>query len=198
MGTTSIKKSVSNLFKVKGVSTKSLDAPIQNPIPASDSQSATIISSYVKLCSNSTYGFQVSYPKDWFTTYNTDDQKCAYFAPYSFSVPASTDVQFTPIFISVIKPEDWAGTLSYYQNPNDFQNVLSTQNLEINGRSVQKIKATATGRGSTTKGFSKVTFLISDSRGSIVMTYAQQDAKEDISASEKVLEDMARSLSYFR
>lgn len=198
LGSTSLKDSAAQLLKIKGVSTKaSPTSPLESPIPASDTQTASIIASYVKLCSNATYGFELSYPKDWFTTYNADDQKCTYFAPYSFTVPESTDIQFTPIYLEVIQPQDWGGTVKYYSNPNDFQNILSVQNIEVNGRSVQKVKAQATGKGSTVKGFAKVTFLISDSRNSIVITYAQQDAGEDIGANEKVLEDMARSLQYF-
>lgn len=198
LGSTSIRQNVASLLNVRGAATKAgPTSPVDSPIPAADTQTNSIIASYVKLCSNATYGFSVSYPKDWFTTYNDDSQKCNYFAPYSFTVPADTDIQFTPIFLQVIKPEDWQGTLSYYQNPNDFQNVVSVQNIEVNGRSVQKVKALQTGKGSTTKGFSKVTFLISDSQNPIIIVYIQQDAKEDIAASEKALEDMARSLQYF-
>lgn len=198
LGSTSIKQNVASLMNVRGLSTKAGPAsPVDSPIPAADTQTNSIIASYVKLCSNVTYGFSISYPKDWFTTYNSDDQKCNYFAPFSFTVPANTDIQFTPIFLQVIKPQDWQGTVSYYQNPNDFQNVLSVQNIEINGRSVQKVKAQTTGKGSTTKGFSKMTFLISNAQNPIIIVYQQQDSKEDTAASEKVLEDMTSSLQYF-
>lgn len=198
LGATSIRENVANVLNIKGVQAKTgPDSPIESPIPAADTQTSSIIASYVKLCSNATYGFELPYPKDWFTTYNADDQKCTYFAPYSFTVPASTDVQFTPIYLEVIQPQDWSGTVKYYQNPNDFQNILSVQNIEVNGRSVQKVRAQTTGEGSTAKGFAKVTFLISDVRNSIVLTYSQQDAKENTDEMEKILEDMTRGISYF-
>ncbi|GEM_PF-3162516 len=198
LGSTSIKQNVASLLNIRGASTKAgPTSPINSPIPAADTQSASIIASYVKLCSNATYGFSVSYPKDWFTTYSNDNQKCNYFAPYSFTVPTATDIQFTPISLQVIKPEEWQGTVGYYQNPNDFQNVVSVQNIEVNGRSVQKVRAQTTGKGSTTKGFSKVTFLIYNAQNPIIIVYQQQDAKEDTAANEKILEDMAKSLQYF-
>lgn len=198
LGSTSIRQNVASLLNVRGATTKAGPiAPIDSPIPAADTQSNSIIASYVKLCSNATYGFSVSYPKDWFTTYNDDSQKCNYFAPYSFTVPADTDIQFTPIYLEVIKPEDWQGTVGYYQNPNDLQIIVTSQNIEVNGKSVQKVKAQTTGRGSTTKGFSQITFLIPDAQNPIVIIYQQQDAKEDADSSGKVLEDMARSLTYF-
>lgn len=198
LGSTSIKQDLAGFFKVQGVSIKAgPDAPITSPDPANDIQENTIIASSVKLCSNATYGFQLSYPNDWFSTYNTDDQKCYYFAPFSFTVPADTDIQFTPIILQAIKPEDWGGTQSYYQNPNDFQNVNTVENLEIAGRSVQKIMATQTGKGTTTKGFAKMSFLIQDAKNPIVISYQQQDAKENPIVNEKILEDMARSLIYF-
>lgn len=198
LGATSLKSNLANLLRVKGVATqKDIKSPLESPIPAADSQSASIISSYVKLCSNATYGFEISYPKNWFTTHNTDDQKCTYFAPYSFTVPYATDIQFTPIYIEVVKPLDWVGTQNYYTNPNDFQNILSIQNMEIGGKAAQKVKASLTAKNPATKGFSKVSFLILDSESPLVLTYQQQDAKEDVAASEKVLEDLARSLKYF-
>lgn len=198
LGSTSMRQNVASLLNVRGAATKAgPTSPIDNPIPAADTQSVSIVASYVKLCSNATYTFSISYPKDWFTTYSSDNQKCNYFAPYSFTVPADTDIQFTPIFLEVIKPEDWQGTVNFYQNPNDFQNIVSVQNIEVNGRSVQKVKALQTGKGSTAKGFSKITFLIPDAQNPIIIIYQQQDAKEDTAANEKILEDMAKSLTYF-
>lgn len=198
LGSTSIRQNVASFLNVRGAATKAGPAsPVDSPIPAADIQSVSVIGQSVKLCSNATYGFSVSYPNNWFTTYNDDSQKCHYFAPYSFTVPADTDIQFTPIFLQVIKPEDWQGTVGYYQNPNDFQNIVSVQNIEVNGRSVQKVKAQTTGKGSTTKGFSQMTFLIPDYQNPIIIVYQQQDAKDDTAANEKVLEDMARSLQYF-
>lgn len=198
LGSTSIKQAAANLLNVKGARVNAgPDSPLQSPIPASDVQSATIIGQSIKLCSNATYGFTVSYPTSWFTTYNTDEQKCTYFAPYSFTVPQDTDILFTPIFLQLIKPEDWPGTVKYYENPNDFQNILSVKNLEINGKDVQAVRAMATGKGTATKGFIKVTYLIPDIVNPIIAVYQQQDVKEDTNAIEKALEDIARSLKYF-
>lgn len=198
LGATPLKQNLAKLLNVKGVSTqKDIKSPLESPIPAADSQSASIIASYVKLCSNATYGFEVSYPGNWFTTYNTDDQKCTYFAPYSFTVPYATDIQFTPIYIEVVKPLDWVGTQNYYTTPNDFQNILSIQNMEIGGKAAQKVRAALSAKNPVTRGFSKVSFLILDSSSPLVLTYQQQDAKEDAAESEKVLEDITRSLKYF-
>lgn len=198
LGKTSISEDALNLLKIKGISTqKSLQAPIESPIPATDSQSVSITASYVKLCSNATYGFEISYPKDWFTTYNTDDQKCRYFAPYSFSVPLDTDIQFSPISLEIIEPDAWVPTVKYYQNANDFQNIISVQNLEFNGRLVQKIRASLTGRDEATRGFSRVSFLVQDSRNPIVVVYTQQDSQENVAVGEKIAEDIASSLKYF-
>src|SRR3990167_133576 len=95
-------------IKVKGAKSQNqLDSPVDSPVPFADTQSATITASFVKLCANTVYGFEVSYPKDWFTTYNTEDQKCTYFAPYSFVVPFDTANFLVPIKIEVLNPADW-------------------------------------------------------------------------------------------
>lgn len=190
--------SLPDFLKVKGTSAKSnLNKPIDSPIPFADSQSTSIISSYIKHCSNTKLGFEVSYPKDWFTTYNTEDQRCIFFAPYSFTVPQDI-INFTaPIKVEIHKSEDWEGIQKFYENPNDFQNVVSAQNVEINGKAVQKIKATTTGSDFLPKGLAKISFLYPDSKLPMVITYQQQDAQEDSAQMEKILEEMVRSVNYF-
>lgn len=184
-------------LKVKGVSTKSKFAqPVNSPMPYADTQSNSVVPSYVKLCSNTKYSYQVSYPNDWFTTYNTDDQKCSFFAPYSFTVPQSTDGFSPPIKIEAVPISEWEGTVKFYENPNDFQNVISIQNIEINGNAVTKIKAQTTGTDSSAKGQTKLTFLYFNSQVPLVFTY-QQDPKDNIANGETLLEDMVRSLQYF-
>ena len=172
-------------------------APIESPLPYSDQQSGEVIGSYIKLCSNATYSFQVSYPKEWFTTYNDDKEKCTYFAPFSFTVFADPSANDVPIKVEIVKPGDWQSTVRFYENPNDFQNVLATQNIEINGTSVEKITSQTTGKENLTRGFAKVSYLIFNARLPLVFTYQQLSGKENPQDYQKVLEDMVRSLEYF-
>lgn len=187
-----------NELKVKGTEDKkTIENPIDSPVPFTDTQSNSIESSMIKHCSNTKVGFEVVYPQDWFTTYNTDDQKCTFFAPYSFTVPQSTDNFSVPVKLEIHTPEEWPGVIKFYENPNDFQNVISTQNIEINGKAIEKITATTTGSGLTAKGLQKVSYLYMDSNHPLVFSYQQADEKEDASKNEKVLEDMVRSVKYF-
>src|SRR3990167_3521688 len=162
-----------------------------------ESQTGSIISSSVKLCSNTFYGFELAYPADWFTTYNTDNQKCTFFAPYSFVVPEQTDKTFVPIKIEVVKIEEWPSTVKFFENPNDFQNIISVQNIDINGKSVKKIKAISTGAGNIQQGFDKLSFLVLDPKNPLILSYQQLDKNENTSLSEGVLEDMTNNLKYF-
>lgn len=191
----------SNLAKtlsVKGVATdQTLASPLESPVPFADTQSATITSSYVKLCANTVHGFELSYPKDWFTTYNTEQEKCNFFAPYSFIVPYDTTNFLIPIRLEVIKPEDWLGNVKFYENPNDFHNVISAENIEVDGKSVKLIELTATAQDAQRRGFVKTVYLIFDSEYPIVLTYQQTDANENIETAKKVLEEMVSSIRYF-
>jgi hypothetical protein len=187
-----------NELKVKGTADKkAIQNPIDSPVPFSDSQSTSIESSMIKHCSNTKLGFEVVYPQDWFTTYNTDDQKCTYFAPYTFTVPQTTDNFSVPIKVEPHTPDEWPGVIKFYENPNDFQNVISTQNIEINGKAVEKITALTTGTGLAAKGLQKMTYLYLDTDLPLVFSYQQVDAKEDAGKYEKILEDMVRSVQYF-
>ena len=123
---------VDNFVDFKKLKTNEVIRPIETSIPHADIQSGVVISSFAKLCSNTVYSYQLAYPKDWFTTFNTEPQKCSFFAPFSFVVPQNIDSPFVPVSIEVIKSEDWLQTSKFYQNPNEFQNVISVQNIQIN------------------------------------------------------------------
>ena len=188
---------ISKILKVKGAKTQEKNKSIEIPQPYSDTQKGEIIASSVKLCSNTVFGFQVVYPNDWFTTYNIDNQKCTFFAPYSFVVPQETDKFFVPIRIEVVKIDDWPNTVKFYENPNDFQNILSVQNAEIGGKAVKKIKASSTGTSTQKKGLEKISFLIFNSKTPLVIFYQQIEENEDVKLSAIILEEMVTSLKYF-
>lgn len=170
---------------------------LEKPLPFVDTQSAKVISSFVKLCSNTLYGFEFAYPKDWFTTYDTQEQKCTLFAPFSFIVPGQLDNPFVPIKVEVVKTENWLETTKFYENPNDFQNILSVQNIEINSRLIHKVRAESTGGALIPRGLSKISFLIFDAKAPLVFTYQQLEESEKVEDTEKILEEMASTLRYF-
>lgn len=186
--------------QVKGVSAKSQKSEtdsIEKPLPYSDVQSQSITPSYVKHCSNTTLGFGVDYPKDWFTTYNHEGQQCMYFAPYSFIVPQEISEDFIQIKVEIITPDEWQSTVDYWENPNEIFNVKSSANLEINGRPVKKIETVATGVGVLEKGFIKQGYLVQDSQKPAIISYTQINKDDDLILFEKTIEDMAKSLKYF-
>lgn len=176
---------------------KTVENPIERPLPYADTQSGSVISSYVKLCSNTFYGFELSYPKDWFTTYDSEDQKCTLFAPFSFVINTKADNVLIPIRIEVVSIDQWLDTVKFYENPNDFQNIQTTQNILLNDKSVKKIEAISTGFGLIPKGLKKISYLILDSETPLVIYYQQNDPAEDTKNYEKIVEEMVSSLRYF-
>ena len=187
-----------NIPSIKGTAdTNDLSAPINSPVPFADTQVTTIYTSHVKLCSNTTLGFEVSYPKDWFTTYNSESEKCTFFAPYSFVVVQSSQDFQVPIKIEVTSPEDWSVNLKFQQNPNDLQNVISTENTQIGERLAIKIEAQSTGLGQLPRGLVKTTYLIYDSLKPTILSYQQLDEKENVAENKSILEDMVTSLKIF-
>lgn len=190
---------VKNIFSLRNSdkNKSTLAVPINSNPPTSEEQSGLVIGSYVKLCSNGFYSFEVSYPKDWFTTYTSDKEKCTYFAPFAFTVLNDPDANVVPIKIEVSTPENWESTVKFYENPNDFQYILSSQNLEINGKSVLKIKARITSREESKGGFIRTSYLVYNFRLPLVFTYQQTSEKDNVEEFERNLEDMVRSLNYF-
>ena len=184
-------------LKVKGASTINEDEKLDKPLPYADVQSAKIISSSVKLCSNTTLGYQISYPNNWFTTYNIDDQKCRYFAPYSFIVPEFVEKQFVPVQVDTLTLEDWAPTVKFFENPNEYENVILAQTLEINNHLVKKIETSATGNGSSPRGYKQLVYLIFDSKTPLQIVYRQLDEKDDLNSATIILEEVVKTIQYF-
>lgn len=169
---------------------------IDRPAPATDTQIGQVIASQVKLCANATYGFEVSYPSNWFTTYDNDRQKCTLFAPYSFVALPQGDNDI-PIKIEVIRPEEWLDTVKFHTNPNDFWNIASVANMEIGDKSAVKVESVATSAGKTPKGFVKITFLVLTPQNPLAIYYQQQDQNEKVEELKTTLEEMVRGLRFF-
>ncbi len=174
-----------------------IDSPVQSPLTENDTQAGNVISTYVKLCANATYSFEIAYPKDWFTTYNEDGEKCRYFAPFSFIVPSKTDNTFVPINVEIGNPDSWQETVKFYENPNDFYNVSTSENVEIANSPAKKIKAHTTEEGSLPKNFIRISYLVFDSKSPLVLTYQQTNDDEDTEKMEGILLEMASSLRFF-
>lgn len=177
---------------------QSFQSKIANPQGQENAiQTSQVLASYIKLCSNTALGFELAYPKDWFTSYNDSKEQCMYFAPFSFVLPQVLDQEITPISIKIIKTDEWEDTVKLYENPNEFYNVITSNNLEINSRSVKQIKSTSTGTGNLQRGFLRTAYLIFDSKTPMVITYSQLEEKDDTSMYEKTLEDIVSSLKLF-
>jgi len=183
---------------VKGASTSNtVRDPIEKPQPYADEQRAEIIPQSVKICSNATFGFKISYPKDWFTTQNNEPQKCTFFAPFSFVVPQIVDTDIVPIKIEVAKAEDWQSTIVLYSEPNDFQNINSVQSLEINGKAATKVDSMSTGKNQVSKGFFKESYLIFDSKTPLIISYTQMNQNDNLENFKSILKNMVESIKLF-
>jgi len=187
-----------NIPEVKGLSDSFIDRqPLENPVPSSDFQTPQVSSSQIKSCTNTQFGFELMYDSEWFTTHNTEDQKCLFFAPYSFVVPQFIDNNFVPINLEIVAAQDWLSTIQFYENPNDFYNVISSQNIEMNGKLVKKIESKSTGEGTIPRGYFVMHLLIFDGENPIRLSYTQLDENEDVEEAKATLVEMVKNLSYF-
>ena len=187
-----------NIPEVKGLSDSPIDRqPLENPVPSSDFQTPQVSSSQIKSCTNTQFGFELMYDSEWFTTHNTEDQKCLFFAPYSFVVPQFIDNNFVPINLEIVAAQDWLSTIQFYENPNDFYNVISSQNIEMNGKLVKKIESKSTGEGTIPRGYFVMHLLIFDGENPIRLSYTQLDENEDVEEAKATLVEMVKNLSYF-
>lgn len=169
---------------------------LKKPLPEENIQSAKVLASHVKICANTVFSFELTYPKDWFTTYDTKDKECTLFAPYSFVAPQNPELEIVPITLKIIPKDEWETTVKSAQTPTELFNIIKSQNLQINERPANYLESSSTG-GSTTKGFMKITYLIFDSERPVEISYSQQTQLENINDYKKVLEDMVNSLKLY-
>ncbi|OGE04518.1 hypothetical protein A3B51_03670 [Candidatus Curtissbacteria bacterium RIFCSPLOWO2_01_FULL_41_18] len=189
---------INKLFKSKVNSIQKItNSSLEKPLPYADTQTPEVIGSHVKLCANTVYGYQLAYPGDWFTTYNSDDQKCRFFAPYSFVITKLVEDSFAPIEIEVIPPWQWENTVKFYENPNEFYNVLSSQNVEIADKIVKKIETASTGSATIPRGFTKVTYLVLDAKIPLRISYVQLESTDNVNGYKDDLKQIVESLKYF-
>lgn len=191
-------QNLKEFIRVKGTSSQNQpNSPVESPVPFADTQSHIITPSYVRLCSNTTSGFELAYPKDWFTTYNKEEEKCLFFAPYSFVLPQDTENFQIPIKIEVVTIEDWPTTAKFYENPNDLVNVSLVENVQLGYYPVKKITSQATGSGQQERGLAKITYLIFASGKPTVLTYTQLTKDDNVAQGLQTLEEIVKSLKFF-
>ncbi|EKD57677.1 MAG: hypothetical protein ACD_57C00191G0001 [uncultured bacterium] len=181
----------------KEVPQRAIVAPIESPMPYADTQSGSVISAHVKLCSNTVYGFEIAYPNNWFTTFLTDEQKCNFFAPYSFVIPKDTNENFVPIKIEIMNVDQWPGMVKFYENPNDFRNIISVQNINIGEKIIHKVKASTTDEGLLPRDYDILNYLVFDSKTPIIISYQQLSEEDDFASFEKAIEEIVNSLRFF-
>lgn len=167
------------------------------PIPSEDIQTWNVLGATAKFCSNTQFKYQLTYPTDWFTTYSNPNDECAYFAPFTFVVPSIINDNIVPISVTRADPSTWEQTIAFFENPNDFQNVLSSQNLEINTHAVKKIEAISTDKDTLKKGFLKISYLIFDSTNPLIFTYTQLSQDENTDNMKLNLDEMVKSLKFY-
>ena len=166
-------------------------------MPYADVQAAQIVSASVKFCANTNKGFELAYPNNWFTTYNKEEEKCKYFAPYSFVIPEYVDKSFVPIQVDPIKLDEWPSTVSFFETPNDYENVISSETVQINNKLVKKIKLSSTGTGSDARGLVQIVYLVFDANNPLQIKYQQLDQNDDTQKIENILGGLVKSLKYF-
>lgn len=169
---------------------------LMRPQVQEEVQSAEVLASNVKLCANTAASFEITYPNEWFTTYNNKEEECMHFAPYSFVLPGAPDDYFSPITVKIIPKDEWEATVDAQKNPTDIFSVINFKNLEFDSKPAKYIEAISTG-SSVQKGFYKITYLIFNSEAPLEITYLQQTQDDDTSSYRKALEDMAKSVRYF-
>ena len=99
--------------------------------------------------------------------------------------------------ITALTLEDWETTVKFYENPNEFENVISTQTVDVSGHLAKKIETSSTGLGSTPRGYAQLIYLIFDSKTPLQIVYKQFNPGDDVNSAKVILEDIAKSVEYF-
>ena len=144
-----------------------------------------------KRCSNTTYGFSVSYPEAWRTNDGSVLPACSAFDPHPLVIPRDSEIPFELAVVFMAQQVPFQPTATSSQ----FERVLSSERLKVAGRNSLKVEVEATGEGLADRGMRSVRYEIDLGKGRTLVAVTH-DANEAYVRNREILSRMVQTLSF--
>ena len=113
------------------------------------------------VCANQIEGFEIAYPVGWHTDELTPDQRCSFFDPEPFEIVEGSEFPLTAIEAHPLGAEgrSFDQIVKDMTNPM-FEEMVSREDLTVQGFPAVRIETAATGEGLLDKGTRTYAYLI--------------------------------------
>lgn len=163
-------------------------APVSQPAPSAQPAEAVALT---QRCTNTQYGFSVSYPAGWHTNDGSVLPACSAFDPEPIQMPRESEVPFEISVLISAQDVPFEPTVKSSQ----WERVLTSEPLRIGGRNAVRAEVEATGEGLADRGMRSLRYVIDLGSGRTLI--ATTNATGDTYAEEKdILARMVESLSF--
>lgn len=165
---------------------------VQVPAPSSSTSLEAISDlSLTKRCSNTKYGFSVSYPAAWQANDGSVLPACSVFDSGPIEIPRNSEIPFDLAIVIMAQRMPFEATVTSTQ----FERVLSSRAMEIAGRDAVRVEVEATGEGLANRGMRSLRYEI-DLGGGRTLIASTHDANSAYSNNQDVLSRMVQTLSF--
>lgn len=141
-------------------------------------------------CTNTKYGISVAYPAGWHTNDGSVIPACSVFDPAPIEVPPQSEIPFGLAVILGLE----TGPVDQLTQSSQWERVLSSAPLTVNGRAVTRVEVEATGEGLADRGLRTTRYVIDlgGGRSLVASTHAVDDGYEQ---NKQVLQKMVEGVT---
>lgn len=157
--------------------------PVTNPAPKAEG-------ALTQRCSNERYGFSVSYPASWSTNDGSVLPACSVFHPAPIQLPRESEIPFDLAVVIGVENTAFDPAIRSSQ----WERVISTQRLVLDGRNVVRVESEATGEGLAERGMQSVRYVVDPGKGrTLIATTNKTD--DSYARNQDVLARMVATIS---
>ncbi len=142
-------------------------ASSSNPAPASMSAQASAsagtpapLPTEWRPCTNTTRGYAIDYPANWYTVSPDSDLACHWFNPSAFTIPTSGSSVFETALNAGQTGDSFTAYVAHLTTNDSFKNVLFHEETTISGRRAVRIETSSTGAGMYAAGTKRYFYAI--------------------------------------
>jgi hypothetical protein len=145
--------------------------PVAPPVATPPAQTAPALT---ERCTNVRHGFSVSYPAGWSTNDGSVIPACSVFHPAPIQLPRESEIPFELAVVIGVENAAFDPAVRSSQ----WERVISTQRLKIEGRDAVRVESEATGEGLAERGMRSVRYVLDlgNDRTLVATTNATSDA----------------------
>lgn len=142
-------------------------------------------------CTNAQFGVTVAYPEGWHTNDGSVIPACTAFDANPVSIPPQSEIPFS-LAVVLTRHE---GAIADATQSTQWERVLSSEKLTVNGREAVRVEVESTGEGLADKGMRTTKYLIATGKGQALVA-STHNVSDAYARNQEVLARMVEGLTF--